>query len=124
MIRFTEEEWSKIKDSIMFRLGAPVCKVELDKQQLTHAVELAIEHVEVQNTLCRTGVKATSEALKLLVQEGALIYAKEMLGRIRSKYDHTESFNYPADGTHLLAEYARDIVTWKAEVYNVLKGYC
>jgi hypothetical protein len=97
------------KDHILFMLGAPVLKLELDEKQLTHALDHAIAMID------RAGF-SDEEDYSLLLKEGSLAFAKYMLGRIRVKFLAASQFECPADGFVLVEEARRDIEAFRTHL--------
>jgi hypothetical protein len=92
------------KDHILYMLGAPVLKIELDDAQVEHAIDVAHEQIY--------GKYYDNEYL-IFLKDGALAYAKYMLGRLRSKYDAEHG---PSDGRSLVSEAISDISTFKYKI--------
>lgn len=91
---------AEAKDHVLFMLGAPVTKLELDEAQLKHALDYTAELIDFAGF-------SEEEEYSLLLKEGSLAYAKYMLGRVRVKFaSQPES---PADGFALVNEANRDI---------------
>jgi hypothetical protein len=91
---------AEAKDHILYMLGAPVTKLELDDLQVKHALDYAVELIDYAGF-------GDEEEYSVLLKEGGLAYAKYMLGRVRVKFaSQPES---PADGFALVNEANRDI---------------
>ena len=90
-------------DYILLQLGAPVVKVELDQQQISLCYDKAVEEIENSPYVERPST----------VMDGALAYAKTILGRVRSKYHNDAS---PMDGPSLMAEGERDLLRWREKI--------
>lgn len=95
------------KEHVLFMLGAPVIKLEIDDGQLTHAIDYAQELVD------HAGFNDETEYV-LLLKEGSLAFAKYMLGRVRVKF--ATNPNAPADGFELINEANRDIEAFRIRI--------
>jgi hypothetical protein len=110
----------KTKEYVLMMLGAPVVKIELDEEQIAVAIASAEKYVD---TAIYKGVRQPSTELRVqFVQEGALIYAKMILGRIRSKFKNPPGPNggLKMDGKDLVAEAREECDEWKQRVWE----YC
>ena len=118
---------NKVKNYVLAMLGAPVVQVEIDNDQLALCEECAKEFLDQH--IRRVNAEEDPQTYEMALQEGALIYAKMMLGRIRSKYINTPGPNCCSgysgvdsgvgcllDGGVLLAEAREEIDTWKENV--------
>lgn len=93
-------------------LGAPAQKVELDDQQIELCVKESFSFFE-----SNTGNKPDTSDQKViqLLQEGALVFAKIMLGRIRAK-------KYPPDD-NLSQEAAEHLESLKEQYLNYFPDF-
>jgi hypothetical protein len=93
------------KDHILFMLGAPVLKIELDDGQVQHALDHTQELIDFSDS------GGSEEEYGLLLKEGALAFAKYMLGRVRVKFNQATAV--PSDGADLVSEGLRDIEAFR-----------
>jgi len=113
-LELTDKEKTQIKDYVLLMLGAPVIKIEIDPQQLD--LVLAEATTVVDERLSRVPEDKVKTTALRLVQEGALIHAKIVLGRIRSKFESPPGpgGKIKLDGKQLLNE-SRDEMHWWLE---------
>lgn len=120
-ITFTDADKTAVKEYIMLMLGAPVVQIELDDKHLTFAVNEALARVTYQAGTQPPGEVAGHHQTNcvFLVEEGALAYAKLILGRIRSKF-HGAMIGalQPSDGESLLREGENELGMWKSDLEN------
>jgi hypothetical protein len=120
----------QIQEYILLMLGAPIVRVELDKQQLDLCINRTCDFMGLSSR-----VSKWEEPLRLLVaQEGALAHAKLILGRIRAKYSglldvkgvksksKSTCSNSPVDGLELLHEGEREYQSWRQRVFGKIEG--
>ncbi len=94
---------NEVKDYILLMLGAPVVKIELDDQQLKLCCTQAMEEIEESPYIIE----------KSKIKQGALAFAKIMLGRVRSKFQPPPGTLSAIDGATLLEEGERDLWNWR-----------
>ncbi len=102
-----------IKDFILLMLGAPVVKIELDKQQLDLIIEQSINLFEMY-----TNIPFNSENKKMInfiQSEIALPHAKIVLGYIRRKYNSIGG-NVKTDGYSLVKEGHKALNYFREEI--------
>ncbi len=110
MINYWENS-EQIHDYILCMLGAPVVKVELDETQLDLAIESAVRYVEEH-------LPAMSpQKRRYLIEEGALGFAKHMLGMVRSKFQIKEG-NFQLDARALIEESRDDLDFWRERIHD------
>lgn len=108
-----EENKNKMRDYILMMLGAPVITVELDDAQIDLSIAQAKKYVD-----CYLAESEEYDGIREdLIQEGALIYAKMILGRIRCKFQNVE--NRPGmDGESLIEETRNELPAWRERVLS------
>lgn len=111
-LELTKEEKQQITDYVLLMLGAPVIKIELDPQQLDLVLTETINIVDER--LNRVPEDKLRKTCLRLVQEGALVHAKIVLGRIRSKFQSPPGpgGRIILDGKQLLKEASEDMTCW------------
>ena len=100
-----DETVRAVHDYILLMLGSPVVKIELDSQNLDHAVKVAANVIRVFGEMSTKTL--SDEMQQKLLQEGAFAYAELMLGHIRRKYStsvESEGFKCSLDGQQLVNE--------------------
>lgn len=115
-------DYEEIRKFIRIMLGDPVVKIELTDDQLDAAIKNAFDYVlhacgdELEGKDCHH--------IAILTREGALIFAKEILGRIRAKYETVPGTKGECklDGKVLLAEATKALPLWKKEIQKVFKN--
>jgi hypothetical protein len=115
---YVELNRKTVKDYVLLMLGAPVVKIELDEAQLDLCVDQAQMKVDIRMNRAEWD-QVESDIYLSLVQEGALVYGKMILGRIRSKFHGAPNCNpaIPAmDGPALLEEAYGDLERWEDRV--------
>lgn len=120
----------EIKDYVLFVLGAPLVKVELDDRQLDCAVDMALETVAVFSVFSESAKADWKKITAWLAKKGALAYAKLMLGHVRRKFSVVPSPSgcVALDGQQLVEEAYRDLQAFEKEVvrfyfkYNLPNG--
>jgi hypothetical protein len=95
-----DQERSSARKHINYMLGGPVISIELDDQQIKHAVDLAEAEIDM------VGARSVEE-YSMLLKFGSLAYAKYMLGRIRIKR------HAGADSIRLVEEGLSDIKSFR-----------
>lgn len=105
----------KIKDHILLMLGSPAITIELDMQQLDLCVDKAFNEVLEAYQSCSGISRNLSSSL---VEEGALAYAKCILGMVRKKYSE-----YPGplgaidlDGENLYSQGKEELQAWQEKL--------
>ncbi len=101
---------SKVTRYILLMLGAPVIKIELDEMQVHQAIDEAASRIEtwdLDETLWEEGL------YEMVLKDGALAYAKRILGHIRRMYVNVDDKGLSLDGMALVNESAQEIKEWQ-----------
>lgn len=114
-MELTDTQRKQMGEYILMMLGAPVVKIELDKEQVELAIDQSLRHVDSYYVDKTIEVDKQKERALLLVHEGAYILAKLMLGRIRSKFVSPPGpgGSIKLDGPALVKEANQEFKNWK-----------
>lgn len=108
-VKFVKND--ELREFVIVMLGSPAIKIELNEHQLDLAIDFARERVVT--------TQVAEDDWPVLIKEGALIYAKKILGRIRSKFSGLPH-GVTLDGPMLLDEAEREMKVWE----HKLGGCC
>jgi len=100
---------TELKEYIMLMLGAPVISIELDEKQIDLAIEETYRRLDIWAP--KTLFEDNPKLAERLIKDGALSYAKSILGRVRGKFSSEKT-----DGLILSEEAYEEIHDWNAEI--------
>lgn len=115
---FVAPDKKQITESILLYLGAPVCVVEMDQQQLGFVYD------ETKELFDKVGKAKGLHALNMggmgaeVFKNIALAKASIMLGMIRSKYKNVEGI-VMMNGADLIDEGRESLIYWTEQLNNI-----
>jgi hypothetical protein len=120
-LELTDKEKQQVTDYVLLMLGAPVIKIEMDPQQIDLVLAETINIIDER--LSRVPEDKVRKTCLRLVQEGALVHAKIVLGRIRSKFESPPGpgpgGRIKLDGKQLLKEASEDMACWTEKLDTI-----
>lgn len=117
MIQLSDQERKKAREYTLVMLGAPVLKIELDEAQLDLCIEMTVDFIGQYEDEIKDKER---KVFLQQVNEGTCCFAKEILGRIRSKFAEIPG-GIKLDGKDLLKEGRQDLKEWKASIKEQYK---
>lgn len=111
-LRRKKLRYPELREHILLMLGAPCFPVELDDNLLDYAIEQAVILIEDIFEDELPHLDCTSFLYRLL-SDGAVAYAKMMLGNIRC--------TWTSAGLDLVDEGRDDLLTWRDELKQLKK---